>query len=88
MNQKSCFHTIDLNDIKIADKFNNVFLEFPRNFTPNETTFAIKKKIIRVLQVYPIYEDELKEIQNENEEVFEKIVEITVFDKNRKSFAK
>ncbi len=79
------FHTIDLNGIEIANKFKHIFIEFPRNFSPSETTFEIKKNIVRVLQVYPIYEDELKEIHNENEAVMDKIVENTIFDENRGS---
>ena len=79
------FHTIDLNEVEISNKFRHVFIEFPRNFSPNETTFKINKNIVRVLQVYPIYEEELKEIHKENEEVMDKIVENTIFDKDRGS---
>lgn len=79
------FHTMDLNETCIVDKFSDVFIEFPRNFMPDETIFKLGKKEVRVLQVYPIFKDELEEIFKENEDVMERIVENTIFDENRES---
>ena len=62
-----------------------MFIEYPRNYFPEETVFKLGKTTIRYLQVYPIYYSEMEAIRNENEEVMEKVVRYTIFDENRKS---
>lgn len=80
------YHTVDLqNNFCKNEGLKAIFIEFPRNYFPEETVFKLKKTTIRYLQVYPIYYDEMEAIRNENEEVMEKVVEHSIFNEFRKS---